>query len=89
MVKGGRYGGKSRGWTSDLPFSHPLHIHTLTHICPYTLTQAWEEKHVTVALGPDDFAWFSVVGGRDQPQHYHGKPEWICRWTPKVVAAVP
>ena len=23
MVKGGRYGGKSRGWTSDLPFSLP------------------------------------------------------------------
>jgi len=62
MVKGGRYGGKSRGWTSDLPFSLPLH--TLTHIHPHTLTQAWEEKHVTMPLGPDDFAGFSVVGGR-------------------------
>jgi len=48
--------------------SHPLHIHTLTHIHPHTLTQAWEEKHVTVPLGPDGFAWFSVVGGHDQPQ---------------------
>jgi len=26
--------------------------------------QAWEEKHVTVPLGPDGFAGFSVVGGR-------------------------
>ena len=30
--------------------------------------QAWEEKHVTVQIGPDGFAGFSVVGGRDQPQ---------------------
>jgi len=36
--------------------------------CIIVQGKAWEEKHVTVALGPDDFAWFSVVGGRDQPQ---------------------
>jgi len=48
----------------NLTFSHPLHIHTLTHICPHTLTQAWKKKHVTVPLGPDGFAGFSVVGGR-------------------------
>jgi len=72
--------------------SHPLHIHTLTHIYPHTLTQAWEEKHVTVALGPDYFAWFSVMGGVTSPNftlgHYHGRPERTCRWTPKVIAAV-
>ena len=28
----------------------------------------WEEKHVTVPLGPDGVSGFSVVGGRDQPQ---------------------
>jgi chromosome segregation ATPase len=30
--------------------------------------QAWEEKHVTLTLGSDGLAGFSVVGGRDQPQ---------------------
>ncbi|CAI8046659.1 Disks large homolog 2 [Geodia barretti] len=30
--------------------------------------QAWEERHVTLSLGSDGLAGFSVVGGRDQPQ---------------------
>jgi hypothetical protein len=29
---------------------------------------AWEEKHITLTLGSDGLAGFSVVGGRDQPQ---------------------
>ena len=48
--------------------SHLPTCNTLTHTHPHTLTQAWEEKHVTVPLGHDGFAGFSVVGGRDQPQ---------------------
>jgi len=31
MVKGGRYGGKSRGWISDLTFSLPPPTHTHPH----------------------------------------------------------